>query len=84
MLLPPIPRNLWRSIAILLLAGYAGNDFSLPLFFGGDFLFGSIAVLLVVSFLALVGELSPPRSLVYTRSFSGITLTPQSILPQSG
>jgi PAS domain S-box-containing protein len=50
MLLPPIHRRSWLSVAILLLAGYAGNYFSLPLFFGVDFLFGSIAVLLVVRF----------------------------------
>jgi len=37
-------------MVMLLLAGYAGNYFSLPLFFGVDFLFGSIAVLLVVHF----------------------------------
>lgn len=35
-------------LAVLLLAGYAGNYFNLPLFFGVDFLFGSIAVLIVV------------------------------------
>lgn len=35
-------------LAVLLLAGYAGNYFNLPLFFGVDFLFGSIAVLMVV------------------------------------
>ncbi|HEY9665416.1 MAG TPA: ATP-binding protein [Coleofasciculaceae cyanobacterium] len=32
----------------MIIAGYAGNYFNLPLFFGVDFLFGSIAVLLVV------------------------------------
>ncbi len=36
------------ALGILLVAGYAGNYFNLPLFFGLDFLFGSIAVLLVV------------------------------------
>ncbi|HEY9832493.1 MAG TPA: ATP-binding protein [Stenomitos sp.] len=35
-------------LAVLILAGYAGNYFNLPLFFGVDFLFGSIAVLIVV------------------------------------
>jgi two-component system, NtrC family, sensor kinase len=35
-------------LAVLLLVGYAGNYFNLPLFFGVDFLFGSIAVLIVV------------------------------------
>jgi signal transduction histidine kinase len=34
-------------LAILLLASYAGNYFNLSLFFGVDFLFGSIAVLIV-------------------------------------
>ncbi|MBO9999236.1 MAG: PAS domain S-box protein [Cyanobacteria bacterium SID2] len=36
-------------LAGLIAAGLAGNYFKLPLFFGVDFLFGSIAVLLVVS-----------------------------------
>lgn len=53
MLLPPIPRRSWLPMAILLLAGYAGNYFSLPLFFGVDFLFGSISVLLVVRFFGI-------------------------------
>lgn len=35
-------------LAILILAGYAGNYFSYPFGFGVDFLFGSIAVLIVV------------------------------------
>ncbi|AFZ18323.1 histidine kinase [Allocoleopsis franciscana PCC 7113] len=35
-------------LAVLILAGYAGNYFNLSLFFGVDFLFGSIAVLMVV------------------------------------
>ncbi len=36
------------ALAILMAAGLTGNYFSLPLFFGVDFLFGSIAVLIVV------------------------------------
>jgi two-component system, NtrC family, sensor kinase len=36
------------GLAVLLIAGYTGNYFNLPLFFGVDFLFGSIAVLMVV------------------------------------
>ena len=36
------------TLVILILAGYAGNYFNLSLFFGVDFLFGSIAVLMVV------------------------------------
>ena len=35
-------------LVILITAGYVGNYFSLPLFFGVDFVFGSIAVLIVV------------------------------------
>lgn len=35
-------------LVILITAGYVGNYFRLPLFFGVDFLFGSIAVLIVV------------------------------------
>jgi signal transduction histidine kinase len=34
-------------LTVLLMAGYAGNYFNLSLFFGVDFLFGSIAVLIV-------------------------------------
>ncbi|MFB8790414.1 MAG: ATP-binding protein [Potamolinea sp.] len=37
------------ALAVLIIAGYAGNYFNFSLFFGVDFLFGSIAVLLVVS-----------------------------------
>lgn len=36
-------------LAILIAAGYVGNYLKLPLFFSVDFLFGSIAVLIVVS-----------------------------------
>ncbi len=36
------------ALVILIIAGYAGNYFNLPLFFGVDFLFGSIAVLIVL------------------------------------
>jgi len=35
-------------LPLLLMAGYLGNYFSLPLFFGVDFIFGSIATLMVV------------------------------------
>ena len=46
-------RTPWRNtsvafLAILIVAGYAGNYFSYPFGFGVDFLFGSIAVLIVV------------------------------------
>jgi hypothetical protein len=40
-------------LALLSFAGFLGNYFTLPLFFGADFLFGSIAVLLVVYFYGL-------------------------------
>jgi PAS domain S-box-containing protein len=36
-------------LALLIIAGYLGNYFKLTLFFGVDFLFGSIAVLIVVA-----------------------------------
>jgi PAS domain S-box-containing protein len=45
-----------RAILLLILligAGFLGNYFTLPLFFGADFLFGSIAVLLVLYFYGL-------------------------------
>ena len=38
------------AILLLIVAGYLGNYFSLPLFFGVDFIFGSIAVLMVLYF----------------------------------
>ncbi|WP_019505024.1 ATP-binding protein [Pleurocapsa sp. PCC 7319] len=46
-------RTTWHNtsavlLAILIAAGYAGNYFSYPFGFGVDFLFGSIAVLIVV------------------------------------
>jgi PAS domain S-box-containing protein len=40
-------------LALLIGAGFLGNYFPLPLFFGVDFLFGSIAVLLVLYFYGL-------------------------------
>ena len=42
---PPI-----TMLAILIVAGLLGNYLNVPLFFGADFLFGSIAVLLVLHF----------------------------------
>jgi PAS domain S-box-containing protein len=42
---------IWRKywlLPVLLIAGYVGNYFSLSLFFGVDFIFGSIATLMVV------------------------------------
>ncbi|MFZ5825970.1 MAG: PAS domain-containing protein [Bacillota bacterium] len=38
------------ALALLISAGAAGNYFSIPLFFGADFLFGSIATLLILRF----------------------------------
>jgi two-component system, cell cycle sensor histidine kinase and response regulator CckA len=40
-------------LALLIALGFLGNYYSLPLFFGADFLFGSIAVLLVLYFYGL-------------------------------
>jgi PAS domain S-box-containing protein len=41
------------TMVLLILAGLVGNYFTLPLFFGADFLFGSITVLLVLCFYGL-------------------------------
>ncbi len=43
-----LKKNLTLALVALIAAAYLGNYFSLPLFFGIDFLFGSIAVLLVL------------------------------------
>jgi signal transduction histidine kinase/CheY-like chemotaxis protein len=43
--------NDWQSLAVLgllTIAGFLGNYYTIPLFFGADFLFGSIAVLLIL------------------------------------
>ncbi|MGK7942449.1 MAG: hypothetical protein AB4062_20280 [Crocosphaera sp.] len=40
----------YGTLALLLLAGVLGNYFKLPLFFGVDFLFGSIAVFIVIHY----------------------------------
>jgi two-component system cell cycle sensor histidine kinase/response regulator CckA len=40
-------------LALLISAGFLGNYFAIPLFFGADFLFGSIAVLLALYFYGL-------------------------------
>jgi two-component system cell cycle sensor histidine kinase/response regulator CckA len=40
-------------LALLISAGFLGNYYTLPLFFGADFLFGSVAVLLVLYFYGL-------------------------------
>jgi PAS domain S-box-containing protein len=41
------------SLSLLVLLGFLGNYYALPLFFGADFLLGSIAVLLVLYFFGL-------------------------------
>jgi len=52
---------------ILIAAAYAGNYFSVPLFFGVDFVFGSIAVLLAVRFFGTTwGTLAAIISSSYT------------------
>jgi PAS domain S-box-containing protein len=43
----------FTALALLILAGFLGNYFTIPLFFGADFLFGSMAVLLVLYFYGL-------------------------------
>lgn len=40
-------------LAVLIAAGFLGNYFAIPLFFGADFLFGSVFVLLAVYFYGL-------------------------------
>lgn len=42
-----LPKS-WCLLLILIILGYLGNYFHLPLFFGVDFLFGSIAVFLII------------------------------------
>jgi signal transduction histidine kinase/CheY-like chemotaxis protein len=44
-----LSRSSFLLLAVLIALGYAGNYFKLPFGFGVDFLFGSIAVLVVVS-----------------------------------
>lgn len=46
----------WKSLLILIaliVSGFIGNYFPIPLFFGADFLFGSVFVLLVLYFFGL-------------------------------
>jgi len=45
--IPLTPRAV-ALLALLVLLGFLGNCWSLPLFFGVDFILGSIAVLIVV------------------------------------
>jgi hypothetical protein len=55
----PITSPRLRALVTVVLAGLAvlGNHFHLPLFFGVDFIFGSIAVLLALSLLGLLPAL---------------------------
>ncbi|MCX5893093.1 MAG: hybrid sensor histidine kinase/response regulator, partial [Deltaproteobacteria bacterium] len=46
-------RRAGAMLVLLVLLGFLGNFYALPLFFGADFLFGSIAVLLVLYFYGL-------------------------------
>ena len=55
------------GLAILMAAGLAGNYFSLPLFFGVDFLFGSILTLIAVL----------PKLYLYKRSTLRVKLVSQ-------
>jgi len=49
----PLTPTALALLALLLLLGFLGNFWSLPLFFGVDFILGSIAVLIVVYFYGL-------------------------------
>ncbi|MFP4007040.1 MAG: ATP-binding protein [Spirulinaceae cyanobacterium] len=64
-----------QHLGILLLlvgAGYAGNYFKLTLFFGVDFLFGSIAVLLIISLYGLLpGVIAAVITSFYTLALWG-------------
>ncbi len=44
----------YGTLALLFLAGFLGNYFKLPLFFGVDFLFGSIAVFIVIYYYGIL------------------------------
>ncbi len=43
----------WVALPVLILLGFLGNFYCIPLFYGADFLFGSIAVLLILYFYGL-------------------------------
>jgi hypothetical protein len=44
----------WITLAILLIAGVMGNIYSIPWFFGVDFLFGSIATFVILQHYGLI------------------------------
>ena len=46
-------RRPWIALPLLILAGLLGNRFTIPLFFGADFIFGSMAVLLTLHYYGL-------------------------------
>ncbi len=50
---PPMTAGSAALLAALTILGFLGNYYSVPLFFGADFLFGSIAVLLILYFYGL-------------------------------
>jgi hypothetical protein len=49
----PLTPRAWLVLAVLIILGFLGNYWSLPLFFGVDFILGSTAVLIVVYFYGL-------------------------------
>lgn len=66
---PYLHKRSFLALLILIAAGYAGNYFSLPLFFGIDFLFGSIAILLVVRFGTKWGTLAAIKVAAFTHNY---------------
>ncbi|MFA5110092.1 MAG: PAS domain S-box protein [Desulfobaccales bacterium] len=50
---PPMTAGSAAMLVTLTILGFLGNYYSLPLFFGADFLFGSIAVMLILYFYGL-------------------------------
>lgn len=66
-MIPPLNKKSTLALLILTVAAYAGNYFKLPLFFGLDFLFGSIFVLIVLRLFGLFwGTLTAIIAAVYT------------------
>ncbi|MEB3148537.1 MAG: hypothetical protein VKL60_05885, partial [Sphaerospermopsis sp.] len=59
-------------LSLLIIAGYLGNYFKVTLFFGVDFLFGSIAVLLIV---ALYGNFWGTIAAIISSSYTYILWT---------
>ncbi|HEY9813253.1 MAG TPA: cache domain-containing protein, partial [Candidatus Sericytochromatia bacterium] len=66
-MIPPLNKKSTLALLILTVAAYAGNYFKLPLFFGLDFLFGSIFVLIALRLFGLFwGTLTAIIAAVYT------------------